>query len=157
MKGGGGMARPQDKHLIPLTQRSEEEARAIRSAGGKASQAKRRKMKAAAELMQIFCDLPVSDGRKKNRLKRLGFEEDDLSNKALMVAAIGQLAQAGNVYAFEKVLELLGEDGLSVVKKENNLLEAIVNSTAEDVNTDDIPEIQQEADADADVVEQGSV
>lgn len=151
------MARPQDKHLIPLTQRSEAEAYAIRSAGGKASQAKRKQKKAAAELMQIFCDLPVSDGRKKNRLKRLGFDEDDLSNKALMVAAIGRLAQAGNVYAFEKVLELLGEDGMSAVKKENNLLEAIVNSTTEDVNTDDIPEIQQEAESDADLVEQETV
>lgn len=32
------MSRPQDKHLIPLTERSEEEAYAIRSAGGKANQ-----------------------------------------------------------------------------------------------------------------------
>ena len=36
------MSRPQDKNLIPLTERSEEEAHAIRSAGGKASQEKRR-------------------------------------------------------------------------------------------------------------------
>ena len=35
--------RPQNKNLIPLTERSEEEAYAIRSAGGKAAQAKRRK------------------------------------------------------------------------------------------------------------------
>ncbi len=32
------MSRPQDKHLIPMTERSEEEAYAIRSAGGKADQ-----------------------------------------------------------------------------------------------------------------------
>lgn len=154
MERGGGLSRPQNKNLIPVTERSEEEAHAIRSAGGKACAEKRRQQKAAAELMQTFCNLPVSDGRKRNRLKRLGFAEDDLNNKALMVAAIGQMAQAGNVYAFEKVLELLGETGVSGVDKENNLLEAIVNSTMEDLDTDDIPEIQQTAESGSDVVEQ---
>ena len=37
------MSRPQDKHLIPLTERSEEEAHAIRSAGGKAVQQQRKR------------------------------------------------------------------------------------------------------------------
>ena len=41
--------------------------------------------------------------------------------------------------------------------KENNLLEAIINSTKEDIDTDDIPELQQEAELDADVVEQTEV
>ena len=46
------MSRPQDKHLIPLTERSEEEAHAIRSAGGKAAQEKRKQQRLMTELLQ---------------------------------------------------------------------------------------------------------
>ena len=48
------MSRPQDKHLIPLTERSEEEAHAIRSAGGKASQQKRREKQMMADLVELY-------------------------------------------------------------------------------------------------------
>ena len=41
--------------------------------------------------------------------------------------------------------------------KENNLLEAIINSTKEDIDTDDLPELQQETESDTDVVEQTEV
>lgn len=151
------MSRPQDKHLIPLNQRSPEEARAIQSKGGKVTAERRRQQKAAAELMQQFCDLPITDGRRKNRLKRLGIENDDLTNKMLMVVSIGQMAQAGNVYAFEKVLELLGEGGVTAGGKENNLLEALMQCAEKDVNTDDIPELQQAAEPDPDMVDQEEV
>lgn len=48
------MSRPQDKHLIPLTERSEEEAYAIRSAGGKAN-----KVQVGAEKVHLSF-LPIS-------------------------------------------------------------------------------------------------
>lgn len=147
------MGRVQNKNLIPVNERPEEEARAIRSAGGKAKAEQQRQKKAAAELMQIFCDLPVSDGRRKNRLKRLGFADEDLNNKALMIAAIGQAAQLGNVYAFEKVLSLLGEDIPAPNDQANNLLDAIIRSTQEDIDTDGIPELQQASASDDDMVE----
>lgn len=41
--------------------------------------------------------------------------------------------------------------------KENNLLEAIINSTKEDIDTDDIPELQQETESDTDMVEQTEI
>ena len=59
-----------------------------------------------------------------------------------------------------KALELLGkymgmfegkDDG---EENRNNLLEAILAATQEEVETDDIPEIQQAADACRDLVEQ---
>lgn len=45
----------------------------------------------------------------------------------------------------------------STIDKENNLLEAIINSTKEDVEIDDIPELQQKAKFDIDMVEQTEV
>jgi len=148
------VSRPQDKHLIPLTERSEEEAHAIRSAGGKAVQEKKRQQKLMAELLQIYSDLPITDKRRKNRLKRLGLTEEDLlTQKTLVADAIMRGAQNGNTYAIQLYLDLMGESGLGGSTKQNNLLEAIQDQTKEDIDTDDIPEIQQAAESDADVVE----
>ena len=62
-------------------------------------------------------------------------------------------AQGGNTYAIQLYLDLMGESGLGGPVKENNLLDAIQNATKEDVNTDDLPELQQAAASDTDVVE----
>lgn len=151
------MSRPQDKHLIPLTERSAEEAHAIRSAGGKACHEKRKQQKLMTELLQIYSELPIKDKRRKNRLSKLGFVEENLTQKTLIADAIMRAAQAGNTYAIQLYLELLGEAGLGGPVKENNLLDALVNGTKEDIDADDIPELQQEAESDADMVEQAEV
>ena len=147
------MSRPQDKHLIPLTERSEEEAHAIRSAGGKAVQEKKRQQRLMSELLTLYSDLPILDNRRKSRLKKLGIEEADLTQKALIADAIMKGAQAGNSYLIQMYLDIVGESGIGGHAKENNLLDAIMNSTKEDIDTDDLPELQQEAESDADVVE----
>lgn len=151
------MSRPQDKHLIPLTERSEEEAHAIRSAGGKAVQKKKKEQKLMAELLSIYSDLPINDKRKSKRLAKLGLDEADLTQKALIADAIMKGAQAGNSYLIQMYLDIIGESGMGGPTKENNLLDAIINSTKEDVDTDDISELQQEAEPDADMVEQTEV
>lgn len=147
------MSRPQDKHLIPLTERSEEEAHAIRSAGGKAAHEKRKQQKLMTELLQIYSDLPITDKKRKGRLKRLGLAEADLTQKTLIADGIMRAAQSGNTYAIQLYLDLMGESGLGGPAKENNLLDALINGTKEDIDADDIPELQQAAESDADVVE----
>ena len=82
------MSRPQDKHLIPLTERSEEEARAIRSAGGKAAQEKRKQQRLMTEMLQIYSGLPITDNRKKKRLAKMGIETEDLTQKTLIADAL---------------------------------------------------------------------
>ena len=143
------MSRPQDKNLIPLTERSEEEAHAIRSAGGKASQEKRRERQMMADLLELYSGLPITD----NRLKKLGIPSEVLTQKMLVADALMRSAQAGNTYAIQLYMDITGETGLGGSAKDNNLLEAIQNATKEDVNTDDLPELQQAAASDADVVE----
>ena len=147
------MSRPQDKHLIPLTERSEEEAHAIRSAGGKATAEKRKQQKLMTELLTIYSELPINDKRRKKRLSGLGIQEEDLTQKTLVADAIMRAAQSGNTYAIQLYLELMGESGISGSAKENNLLDALLDSTKEDISTDEIPELQQTAESDADMVE----
>lgn len=147
------MSRPQDKHLIPLTERTEEEAHAIRSAGGKASQQKRKEKQMMADLLELYSGLPITDKRKKNRLAKLGIPTEELTQKLLVADALMRSAQAGNTYAIQLFMEITGEAGMGGPAKENNLLEAIQNATKEDMDTDDLPELQQTAEADVDMVE----
>lgn len=146
--------RPQNKNLIPFNKRTPEEAHAIRSAGGKACQEKRKEKKKLAEMLELLSDLSIKDKRVLNRLKRMGVKEDsDLTNKMLVADALLKAAQSGNTYAIQQYLELIGEAGVTGDSEGTNLLEAILESTGEDVSVDDIPEIQQEANTDADLVE----
>lgn len=147
------MSRPQDKHLIPLTERSEEEAHAIRSAGGKAAQQKRKEKQMMADLLELYSGLPITDKRKKNRLAKLGIPSEELTQKLLVADALMRSAQAGNTYAIQLYMEITGEAGMGGPAKENNLLQAIQESTKEDIDTDDLPELQQTAETDVDVVE----
>ena len=147
------MSRPQDKHLIPLTERSSEEAHAIRSAGGKAAQEKRKKRTEQQYLLGKYAGVPILDKRTIKKFERMGFEDDEI-NKALEITeAIMKGAKNGDPRMIEIYLRLTGEEKPEAAPKGNNLLEAINQSTKEDINTDDLPELQQTAESDADLVE----
>lgn len=154
-------SRPQNRNLIPFSDLPKDQLAAIGSAGGKAAAKANKERKAMAELMKIFCDLPISDGRRKRRLARMGIEENDLTNKMSIAVALGESAQGGNVYAADKVLQLLGESTVTAAEKVNNLLEALSDIVIKDDKNgedfDDIHEIQQTAEPDADMVDEGEV
>lgn len=80
--------------------------------------------------------------------------------QAAAVASIERSSSGLKVKFYDKLkaLELLGKalgafDGASQSREENNLLEAIVESTGGEVRVDDIPELQQAAAAGNDLVE----
>lgn len=151
------MSRPQDKHLIPLTERSPEDAYAIRSAGGKAAQEKRRKRTEQQYLLSKYAGVPILDKRTIKKFERMGFENDEI-NKALEITeAIMKGAKNGDPRMIEIYLRLTGEEKPEATPKENNLLEAINQSTKEDIDTDDLSELQQAAELDSDLVEQTEV
>jgi hypothetical protein len=66
------VSRPQDKHLIPLTERSPEEAFAIRSAGGTASQAARKRKTEQQYLLGKYAGMPILDKRTVKKFERMG-------------------------------------------------------------------------------------
>lgn len=151
------MSRPQNKNLIPLSERSEEEAHAIRSAGGKASQAARKKRTEQQYLLGKYAQAPILDKRTIKKFERMGFEDEEISRALEITDAIMKGARAGDPRMIEIYLRLTGEDKPEAAVRENNLLEAIQNSTKGDMDTDDLPELQQTAESDADVVEQAEV
>lgn len=148
--------RPQDRNLIPVTERSPEEAHAICSAGGKARQEQRKKQQQMSDLLALYSGMPITDKRRANRLKKMGLPEVELTQKLLVVDGLMKAAQAGNTYAIQMYMELIGETG-GGPDKDNNLLDAIIDATKEDIDTDDLPELQQTAEVDPDMVEQTEV
>lgn len=147
------MSRPQDKHLIPLTQRSEEEAHAIRSAGGKAAAERRKQLTQQNYLLGKLAGLPILDKRTIKKFERMGFDNEEINRALEVTAAIMDGAKKGDPRMIEIYLRIMGEDVAEKPVKENNLLDAIINSTKEDIDTDDLPELQQTAESDPDVVE----
>lgn len=148
--------RPQDKNLIPVTERSPEEAHAIRSAGGKARQEQRKQQQQMSDLLALYSGMPITDKRRANRLKKMGVPPEGLTQKLLVADGLMKAAQAGNTYAIQMYMELIGETGGGPAK-DNNLLDAIIDATKEDIDTDDLPELQQTAEVDPDMVEQTEV
>lgn len=147
------MSRPQDKHLIPLTERSEEEAHAIRSAGGKAVQEKRKRETEQQYLLGKYVGLPILDKRTVKKFERMGFESAEINRALEITDAIMKGAKSGDPRMIEIYLRLMGEERTAQPVKENNLLEAILNSTKDDIDINDLPEIQHPAESNADVVE----
>ena len=147
------MSRPQDKNLIPFEQLSEEEAHAIRSAGGKAAQDQRKRRIQQAYLLGKYAGLQILDKRTVKKFERMGFKDEEINRALEITDAIMKGAKAGDPRMIEIYLRLTGEERPEVKPKENNLLEALNDSTKEDIDTDDLPEIQQAAESNADVVE----
>lgn len=146
--------RPQNKNLVSLADRPEDEARAIQSAGGKACAEARKKKQAMADLLLLYSGLPIKDGRVRNRLKRLGVPDEELTQKFQIADALVKMAQTGNTQAIALYLDSIGELGTSKAEdKENNLFEMIEASSSQEVDVDDIPEIWETSELDADLVE----
>lgn len=104
---------PNEKNLIPFDQRTEEEQRDIRSAGGKASGVSRRRKRSLKEAADLYLSLPVADRRTWNKIARRGVDPDDIDNQMAMVIGLTIAATAGDAKAAKIIVDLLGEDAHS--------------------------------------------
>lgn len=143
-----------DENLTPV--RDEEEARRLGRKGGIASGKARRQRKAMRETLEIMMSMPLKGGKNVDIGDVKSFaalKGKNINVSEALALSILQNAMNGNVKAFAQIMELMGENKPGRGTKENNLLEVILAGTMEDMDTDDIPEIEQAADPDFDMVE----
>ena len=95
-----------EQNLKPV--KSKEEARERGRKGGIASGESKRKKKMFAELAERALEMRPTP-KTANLMRQLGFEEDELTQKAACILGLIKEAQTGNVKAFEKLQELTGE------------------------------------------------
>lgn len=99
MAGGKGKINDYNKSLTP------EQRKANASKAGKASRQKAYTMKAIAKLIN---NAPAQPEAKKG-LKKLGLEDEQMTNSALIVAAIFRSAFEGDMKAIEKWEQLIDQ------------------------------------------------
>ena len=99
------------ENLIPMDQRSEEEARELGRKGGIASGAARRRKKSLKEAADYFLSLPVADVKRFNKIAKAGVDPEDIDNQMAMIMGLTMAATAGDAKAAKVIVDLLGEDG----------------------------------------------
>lgn len=100
---------PNEKNIIPNSERTPEERREIAAAGGRASGVSRRRKKSLREAAELYLSLPVSDKRAWNKLARDGVEPEDVDNQMAIIAGLTIKAVKGDAKAAKVLFDLLGE------------------------------------------------
>ena len=80
------------KNLIPFDQRTEEEQKRIRTAGGIASGAARRRKRNLKQAADLYLSLPVTDRRVRNKIARDGVNPEDIDNQMAMIVGLTEAA-----------------------------------------------------------------
>ncbi len=119
-------ARGNRANLKPMSERTKEEQKRIATQGGIASGIARRKKKSMQELAKLIAGAPVSGKSATKALERLGITDtEDMTNDALVTAALFNKALEGDVKAIEKWIELSSDAEDNKIEALKELLGAI--------------------------------
>ena len=102
-----------DKNLIPNSQRSPSELKAMTSKGGKRSGEVRRQRKTQREQLQLLLSLPLKNPKAKEQIKNLGIEDTEINNQMAMNVAMFNLILKGGkgaVQAYNSINDLIGDN-----------------------------------------------
>ncbi len=99
---------PNERNLIPMEQRTPEEAREMGRKGGRASGVSRRRKKSLREAADLYLSLPVADRRMWNKISREGVDPEDIDNQMAMVVGLTQRAIRGDAKAAKIIVDLIG-------------------------------------------------
>ena len=112
-----------DQNLKPFHELTESEQREIRSAGGKASGAARRKRRVMKAAMNALLSLPARERKRKYESLTRDQGGTDPTLQDEMLAALLALALTGDVAAINQVREIVRDDDRLKIEKERLELE----------------------------------
>ena len=122
---------PNEKNLVPISERTTSEQREIQKKGGIASGAARRRKRSLKEAADLYLSLPVTDRRRANKLLRRQVDPEDIDNQMAMIAGLADAATDGDARAAAVLVKLLGEEtplgdaDTAVLTRASELLEGI--------------------------------
>lgn len=99
-----------DENLIPLSQRSERERKEIARKGAMATNEIKRKKKSMQELAKVMAAAPVTRKADKKLLESVGITDPDMTQDALVTAALLSQALQGDTKAISMWQELTSEE-----------------------------------------------
>ena len=131
---------PNEKNLIPMDQRSTDEARELGREGGRASGVSRRRKKSLREAAELYLSLPVADKRAWNKLARDGVAPEDVDNQMAIIAGLTIKAVKGDAKAAKVLFDLLGEQPKDEPKNDRQALADLLLHPAENRDIKDFEE-----------------
>lgn len=96
-------------NLISFADMTKEDLAAVQLKGKQTQAKKRREKMALQKCMRTLLEMDVKDDDKREMLKQMGFEDDEMSNYALVVASLLTGAVNGNVLAVKEIKEMSTE------------------------------------------------
>lgn len=116
------------ENLIPQSERTKEEQRAIATAGGIASGKARKRKKSMSEIAKALLSADLTPKQAKT-IEKYGLDPKDFTQWTnCIIGLMNATAKDGNVKAFDKLQEISGETVTSTTteeKKQADLLNAI--------------------------------
>ena len=115
-----------EENLIPLNKRAKSLQREIQSKGGKAKAKKEKEQKTYREIAKAILSATITDEKILDEMKAFGIEDNNV--KAYTLLGMIKASSNGNHNAFDRLMELTGEDAENVSnqqKKHDVLIEAI--------------------------------
>ncbi len=97
-----------EKNLKPV--RTKEEARERGRKGGIASGEARRRKRTMKNAAKFLLDMPVASDNISETMKKMGFEEEDLTNQMAVLVSVFRKAMEGNVKAAEFLRDTAGQN-----------------------------------------------
>lgn len=107
------------------SRRTREQHSADSRKAGIASGVARRKKKTMRELASLMAAAPVKSITAKRSLEKMGLDEDDMTNDALVTQALFYKALEGDVKAIEKWEELTSTETDNTIEALHDLLDGI--------------------------------
>lgn len=98
-----------EQNLIPNSERTPEELRAITRKGGIASGVARRQKKALREIGEMIGGLEIKSEKNREILRQAGIKDEDMINDVGMLFRLNVKAQQGDTRAIELLAKLRGE------------------------------------------------
>lgn len=117
---------PNEKNIIPNSERTPEERREIAAAGGRASGVSRRRKRSLREAADLYLSLPVSNTREWNKISIDGVDPEDIDNQMAMIVGLTKKAIKGDAKAAKIIVDLIGPE-----RKEDDAMTKLDNLLAE--------------------------
>lgn len=97
------------ENLRPIKTLSKEEAQKKGKNGGIKSGIVRKQQKTFKDLFIQFSKLEITNDKLKDKLKKAGFDDEEMTNKTALMYSMYLKALKGDTKAFEIVCNLMGE------------------------------------------------
>ncbi len=122
-----------EQNLIPLNERSKEDAKRIQQMGGYARSAARCRKRSLKEAADLFLSLPVADQKQWNKIAAQGVDPEDVDNQMAIIVGLSMKAAKGDSKAAKVLFDLLGEDASAPPqsKREEDALTKALREEAE--------------------------